>query len=275
MSWNRVTKQNPCPICKLPDKACSVAQDGSVACCMRVPSDWECKGNMGGWIHKLDPDLIKRIGNVFRRTPKKKPLPPKYWAKLVDDSLETAGLEPRAKVLGLQLGLSMSSLNRLLVGWLPQPYSAWTFPMWDGRGRMIGIRLRSLNGQKWCVPGSFNGIFHPLRVANNGDTLLMICEGPTDCAALLDLGFDAIGRPNNLGGVNQLTDFLRAGRRQVVIVADNDANNDSTMVGAIKLAGAIQPLTTHVSILRTPSGYKDIRQWYNGGGTHEQLRSLI
>lgn len=274
MSWNRVTKQNPCPICKLPDKACSVAQDGSVACCMRVPSDWECKGNMGGWIHKLDPDLIKRIGNVFRRTPKKKPLPPKYWAELVDDSLETAGLEPRAKVLGLQLGLSMSSLNRLLVGWLPQ-YSAWTFPMWDGRGRMIGIRLRSLNGQKWCVPGSFNGIFHPLRVANNGDTLLAIGEGPTENAAMLDLGFDAIARPNNLGGVNYLTDFLRAGRRKVVIMAHYDPGNASTMIGARKLAHAIAPLTTGASIIQPPGGYNDFRDYLNGGGTKEQLMELI
>ena len=274
MSWNRVSKQNPCPICNLPDKACGVAQDGSVACCMRIPSDWECKGNMGGWIHKLNPDLAQRAKNVFRHTPKKKPLPPKHWDAFVQESLETAGLQPRAKILSATLGLSMNSLDRLLVGWLPK-YSAWTFPMWDGRGRMIGIRLRSMNGQKWCVPGSFNGIFHPICVANNGDSLLMICEGPTDCAALLDLGFDAIGRPNALGGCQLLTDFLRAGRRKVVIMADNDAASGVGMAGACKLAEKIGPLTTDVSILTPPGGYKDIRDYLNGGGTHEHLMELI
>ena len=274
MSWNRVSKQNPCPICNLPDKACGVAQDGSVACCMRVPSDWECKGNMGGWIHKLQPDLVQRVKNVFRRTPKKIPLPPRYWHDLITESLETAGLKPRARVLGIQLGLSFNSLQRLMVGWLPR-YSAWTFPMWDGRGRMIGIRLRSLNGQKWCVPGSFNGIFHPLRVDRKGDTLLMICEGPTDCAALLDLGFDAIGRPSALAGCQQLTDFVRHGRRKVVIVIDADSTDAVELPGAAKLAKAIKPLTTDVSILRTPGGYKDIRDYLNGGGTHNQLMELI
>ncbi len=274
MSWNRVSKQNPCPICNLPDKACGVAQDGSVACCMRIPSDWECKGNMGGWIHKLSPDLVCRVKNVFRRTPKKKELPPKYWAELVDESLDPAGLKPRYHVLGLQLGLSDNSLERLLVGWLPQ-YSAWTFPMWDGHGRMIGIRLRGLNGDKWCVPGSFNGIFHPVCVANDEDTLLAICEGPTENAALLDLDFDAIARPNNLGGVNYLTDFLRAGRRQVVIMAHDDPGNASTMIGARKLAKAIGPLTTGVSIIQPPGGHNDFRDYLNGGGTREHLMELI
>lgn len=273
MSWKRVSKQNPCPICEKPD-FCSVAEDGSVACCMRIQSDWECKGNSGGWIHKLNPDLVQRVRNVFRRTPKKKPLPPKYWHDLVMESAETAGLRPRAEVLGLQLGLSHTSLKRLMVGWLPQ-YSAWTFPMWDGRGKMIGMRLRSLNGQKWCVPGSFNGIFHPICVASNADSLLMICEGPTDCAALLDLGFDAIGRPNALGGVNYLTEFVRAGRRKVVIVADNDAGHSVGVEGAVKLAKVLKPLTTSVTVLATPGGYKDIRDWYQGGGTYDDVMELI
>lgn len=274
MSWIRVSRQNPCVICEKPDKACSVAEDGSVACCMRIQSDWECKGNMGGWIHKLDPSLIKRVKNVFRRAPKKKPKQPKYWHNMVVESLDSAGLEPRSKVLGMQLGVSYNSLTRLMVGWLPE-YSAWTFPMWDGCGRMIGIRLRGLNGAKWCVPGSFNGIFWPTEIGRTYETDLMICEGPTDCAALLDLGFDAIARPNALGGVSALTDFVRGARRKIVIVIDADSKDAVELPGAVKLAKAIRPLTSDVSILRTPGGYKDIRGWYNAGGTREQLMGLI
>ena len=274
MSWIRVSKQNPCPVCGKPDKACSVAEDGSVACCMRIPSDWECKGNMGGWLHKLNPDLVQRVRNVFRRAPKKKPKEPKYWHALLAQSLDAAGLEPRAKVLRMQLGLSYNSLHRLMVGWLPQ-YSAWTFPMWDGNDRMIGIRLRGLNGSKWCVSGSANGIFWPTEVDRLSESDLIICEGPTDCAALLDLGFHAIGRPNALGGAKYLTDFVRGARRKVIIIADNDGECGVGMEGAHKLATAIRPVTTGVRVLRTPGGYKDIRDWYNGGGTHEQLMGLI
>ena len=245
-----------------------------MANCMWIQSDWACKGHSGGWLHKLEPSLSKRVRNVFRRAPKKKPKPPMYWHAQVMESLETAGLQPRAKVLGLQLGLSFNSLERLMVGWLPR-YSAWTFPMWDGNDRMIGIRLRGLNGNKWCVPGSNNGIFWPMEVDRGAESDLYICEGPTDCAALLDLGFDAIGRPNALGGVKYLTDFVRGARRRVIVVADNDGERGVGMEGAHKLAIAIKPLTTRVRILRTPGGYKDIRGWYNGGGTHEQLLEMI
>jgi hypothetical protein len=237
---------------------------------MRVPSDWECKGNMGGWIHKLNPDLVKRVRNVFRRTPKKKALLPKYWHDLVMKAEDAA----RVELLSCQLGVSEHALHRLMVGWMPE-HKAWSFPMWDGSGRMIGIRLRGPNGKKWCVSGSFNGIFHPICVAHDDDSLLMICEGPTDCAALLDLGFDAIGRPNALGGVKYLTEFLRGGRRDVVIVADNDHESRVGMEGAVKLLQAIRPLTASVKILTAPGGYKDIRGWYNGGGTHDQLMELI
>ncbi len=273
MSWKRVTKQNPCPICEK-DHHCSIALDGSVACCMRVPSDWECKGDMGGWIHKLNPDLVSRVRNVFRRTPKKKPLPPKYWHGLVTESQETAGLRPRAEVLGLQLGLSYKSLKRLLVGWLPE-HSAWTFPMWDGKGRMIGIRLRGLNNQKWSITGSFNGIFWPTTVSRKATTRLIICEGPTDCAALLDLGFDAIGRPSNLAGTKYILEFLEGARRDVVIMADNDTKSRATWEGAIKLADVIKPLTASLNVLVPPSDYKDIRGWYQGGGTHEDLEKIL
>lgn len=274
MSWIRVSKEKPCVICGLPDKACSVTEDGSLANCMRIQSDWECKGSMGGWIHKLDADWVQRIKRVFRRAPKKKLLPAKYWHNLVTESLETAGLQPRAKVLGKQLGLSFNSLHRLMVGWLPV-YSAWTFPMWDGNDRMIGIRLRGLNGNKWCVPGSNNGIFWPTEVSRVSDSDLMICEGPTDCGALLDLGFDAIGRPSALAGVEYLQAFVQGARRKVVIVIDANSKHKVELPGAVKLAKAIRPLTTSVSILRTPGGYKDIRAWYNGGGTREQLTELI
>ena len=147
--------------------------------------------------------------------------------------------------------------------------------MWDGNGAMIGIRLRSLNGAKWCVPGSANGIFWPTEVDRLSESGMMICEGPTDCAALLDLGFDAIGRPNALGGAKYLTDFVRGARRRVIIIADNDGERGVGMAGAHKLATAIKPLTRAVRVLKTPGGFKDIRGWYNGGGTREQLMRLI
>ena len=63
--WHRVTKMNPCGICKKPDW-CTVSEDGSAACCMRVESD-KLAGN-GGHIHKLS-------GSIATLTPKRKSAP--------------------------------------------------------------------------------------------------------------------------------------------------------------------------------------------------------
>lgn len=48
MSFTRVTKQQPCPVCKKPDW-CRVFGDGWVEC-MRVQSDKPAKS--GGWMHR-------------------------------------------------------------------------------------------------------------------------------------------------------------------------------------------------------------------------------
>src|SRR5439155_12311592 len=84
------------------------------------------------------------------------------------------------------LGLSATSLLRLGVGW-SAPYRAWAFPMRDAGGAIRGIRLRTVAGKKFCVRGSKDGLFIPEESAAVGP--LLVCEGPTDTAALLDMGF--------------------------------------------------------------------------------------
>src|ERR1041384_2375943 len=49
MTFTRVTKLNPCPVCKKPDW-CRVFADGWAEC-MRVQSDTPAKS--GGWMHSL------------------------------------------------------------------------------------------------------------------------------------------------------------------------------------------------------------------------------
>ena len=66
--------------------------------------------------------------------------------------------------------------------------------MYDGRRRIVGIRIRSFDGEvKACVPGSSNGLFVPLdyavkplspelRTSDDFPLLLLLPEGPTDAA---------------------------------------------------------------------------------------------
>ncbi len=58
--------------------------------------------------------------------------------------------------LAAQLGVSLASLSCLEVGWSPQ-YRAWTIPERRPDGWIIGVQLRSPEGQKWMVSGSHRG----------------------------------------------------------------------------------------------------------------------
>ncbi len=192
MLWVRVKRNTPCPICGKPDW-CSVAEDGSLVHCMRVESDRPCRSpKVGGWFHRLAEPLPCKL--VAR--PRPDPVPQEDFAALAQDyyvrlfHFREDG-SPLARMVSADLGLSLSSLKRLGAGWNGK---AVTFPMWNGHRKVVGIRVRSQRG-KWCVPGSHNGLFWPDGVLTGG-SLLLLPEGPTSCAACLDLGYDAIGRPN-------------------------------------------------------------------------------
>lgn len=180
--------------------------------------------------------------------------------------------------LAHELGVSICSLKRLEAGWKD---GHTTFPMRNGRERIIGIRLRGAKG-KWCVPGSRQGLFWPEGVYSGSDYPLVICEGESDCAALLTMGFDAIGRPSCLGGVNHIIEFLKGRRRDVIIMADKDEPKERPggsvwrpgQEGALRLSKAIRPLVRNLKIINPPF-HKDVRDWYNAGATRETILAVI
>ncbi len=267
MKWIRVKRAQPCPICERPDW-CSVSEDGKTICCMRTESAKEC--NSGGWFHVLGEPV------------KYKPAIKKHQVKPVLDFIQAATQYVENMTgcgsLAKELGVSIRSLERLDVGWNGQGY---TFPMRDGRERIIGIRIRSSRG-KWAVKGSRNGIFWPERVYSGSDWSLVICEGPTDCAALLDMGFDAVGRPSCLGGVDYVVDFLKGRRRDVIIMADKDEAKERPdgsvwypgQEGAARLSKVILPIVRSLRVVKPPF-HKDIREWYRAGATREVVESII
>lgn len=267
MNWIRVKPDKPCVVCGKPDWCC-ISADGTVAYCMRVESEKPCKS--GGWFHKLtDPLNYKPVAR------KAKPIPVQDFTALASQYVEN--LKDIA-TLSRELGVSVRSLERLQVGWNGRGH---TFPMRDGRERTIGIRVRGTKG-KWAVPGSKNGLFWPEGVYSGSDWPVIICEGPTDCAALLSMEFDAIGRPSCLGGVDYMVEFLKGRRRDVVIMADKDEPKQrpdgSTwrpgQDGAARLAQAIVPWVRSVRIVKPPF-HKDIRDWYRAGATRDGVRALI
>lgn len=154
------------------------------------------------------------------------------------------------------LGVKADALMTLGVCWASE-HRAWAFPMHDGQGGIVGIRLRNEEGRKWAVVGSKTGIFLP---ALEPQDVMVVCEGPTDTAAALSVGFWAVGRPDCNGGIHAIeATCLRFRIEHVVIIADNDAHGRG-LKGAYKLAAALTPLCR----IWTPPA-KDMREMISGG----------
>ena len=172
-----------------------------------------------------------------------------------------------------RLGLPMETLRRLRVGW-SESYRATTWPMVNDAGRVLGIRLRSMTtGDKWSIRGGRAGLFVPVGLSERADRLF-IAEGPTDTAALLSLGVDAIGRPSCHGAVS-ITAKLVAQLRpaECVIVADRDEHG-AGMRGAESLAVALVTVCRSVRIILPPVGSNDARDWITGGATLEDVLAV-
>jgi hypothetical protein len=170
-----------------------------------------------------------------------------------------------------QLGVGAASLAALGVGW-SDDHSAYAFPMNGYDGRTVGIRLRRLDGAKFAVRGGREGLFLPAAPVSACEQLL-ICEGPTDAAALLDLKYEhVVGRPSCTGGVRLLGDLARRRRpRDVVIVADAD---EPGRRGADALAAELVRYAP-VRVIVPPGGAKDVRDYLKAGGTRAELDVVI
>jgi hypothetical protein len=266
----RVTRAEPCPICGKPDW-CLVAPDGSAAICQRIEEGSVKKCGDAGHLHVLADRHNGHNRHEFCVRPRQllksglgrngcrdfAELARRYQGQLTRDRLGT---------LAQSLGISPRSLQRLRGGWDGRAY---TFPMLDASDEVVGIRRRFPEGKKASVRGSKNGLFIPTDPSNDGP--LLICEGPTDTTAALDLGFDAIGRPN-CNSLIEMTVKVVKGRTEIVIVADRDAVG---IAGATRLANVIALHCPSVKIIQPPDGIKDLRQWRNVGLTSDALQGVI
>ncbi len=190
------------------------------------------------------------------------------WDKL-SNRFESAVDTRRLLALCQHLGLSEKALRRLNIGW-SREHQAWIFPMRNAQGPVRGIRLRHCDGRKLSVRGGREGLFIPTDLTG---PLLLIAEGPTDTAALLDLGFAAIGRPSCRGAVQFTAEFVRAfGPEEVVIVADRD---EAGLSGAEALASTLIVYARQLRSITPSDGIKDVRAWKAAGATAQDVNREI
>lgn len=100
---------------------------------------------------------------------------------------------------------------------------------------------------------------------------LLIVEGATDVAAALDIDLVAVGRPNNTGCLDKLSQLIV--NRNVVVLGENDAGAGKE--GMEKTFEVLRPQTKQIVKLLPPEGVKDLRQWVTQGLTRDQFLNFI
>lgn len=269
--WQRVSRDHPCQVCGRADWCLfsGPAHDPAAAICARIESDKRC--GEAGWLHRLRDDSFRPTHRAAKISTATTPMVD--FTAMARRCFERLGPVGRCD-LADELGVLPESLDRLCVGW-SDVHQAYSFPMCDSGRNIRGIRLRSKNGRKWAVRGSRQGLFIPKGISSWPD-LLLICEGPTDTAAMIDLGFDAIGRPSCSGGVGLVMGVIvpehQAVPREVAIVADDDGPG---WRGAWRLAGQAVSYVPLVRVISPPEGVKDAREWKRQGATRDDVMEAM
>jgi phage/plasmid primase-like uncharacterized protein len=223
---------------------------------MRVASDMPAKN--GGWIHNATG-----ASPLPRAAPASGYEPPDFdadrWWQAVRRVITWDKMESWATRLGLPIE-TLDIMGGCHLG------TMLAFPMYDGTGEICGIRTRNRDGTKRSVTGSRAGVFLPAY--HDPEAKPVICEGPTDAAAALALGFYPIGRPSCSGCERHVVDTCRRlGIKKVTLCADDDGPG---IAGARRLGDVLQAAKIAVRLV-TPCGHKDLRDWLKAGATRDMV----
>lgn len=252
--WLRVNRQQPCVVCGK-DHWCLYSPELNLVLCMRVQSERLAKN--GGWLHPLDG---KHKIIPVRHDPAPTLFRPQVYFEW--KSANNTPMEAQQYLNGL--GVDPHAWYRLGACWAA-PHKAWAFPMQDGNGEIIGVQLRYLDGSKRAFKGSKNGLFVPDQPASG---FALVCEGASDTAAAISMGYYAVGRQSCSGSIDMLRDLCeRKGIKELAFVSDNDHPGVN---GAMKASETIS--LPHVFVI-PPA--KDLREFYQSGGNRDMLNCLI
>jgi hypothetical protein len=237
---------------------CLLHIDGKKCICPRVRS--VIKLGKAGWLHKVADNGL----NMQKKAVKKRSNRCVNWKNIATHYYNTsrrkfALIEELANGLGLKDPGKMRNAWR--IGWDGE---AFTLPSMNGYEELTGIMRRFPDGHKVWVSRSRNGLFIPKLKTWQGN--LFVCEGWSDAAALIEMGFRAIARSNCETGTEDIKTLLRRRNEveRVTVVADNDPDNvhgDVGQRGAKRLARALHG-QVQTGLLIIPEEYKDMRQWY-------------
>ena len=279
--WHRYRSRETCAVCGHGGRVAhgsgccylGPVENPEMVLCLRIEKGGIKAAKDGmGWLHRMreNPSSPRPV------------LVPRHEGLEIDPALgglamayQKAITAPQLAKFAESLGVSDESLRRLGVGWSGKAFS---FPMRAAGNLVVGIRLRDMAGHKWATAGSRNGLFIARDLPPRGT--LWIVEGPTDTAACLTMGLNAIGRPSNTAGLEFLTGYIGRfiPRRPVIILRNNDPEGSvafiHTLAGAESLRAELmnRKLASSVEVVCPPA--KDVRVMLNQGATRDDIEGL-
>lgn len=150
-----------------------------------------------------------------------------------------------ADVLAEQLGVTVESINKLEIGFLPGE-QAWIFPERNTHGNVVGLTRRYHNGKKFMVHGSKRGLI-----------------------------YECVGTINKKETNKQYNKFIRCytagvdcpmcGKRKWCMVSDDNPKNPTAVICGHTSKGAIKHIEN--------SGYLHIRHAHQSNQKMSPLRS--
>lgn len=295
-NFDRVSKSNPCPVCGKEDW-CLLSKDGGTAICMRQASD-RPHPTTGGYVH-----VLKAMMPPTRRVN----LIPPPRRSLFDAEKAMAGFREEfihyhngedifdaAVKIGEELKIAGAYIDMMEIG-RSRFHEAWCFPMRDGFGKVVGIRLRRYgSSDKFSVSGSKDGLFYDTYLQPREEVIrgikgreIVIVEGASDVAAGYSIGLPCVGRSSCMTGAADLKNLCaRLKVNRITIVTDNDnakvryvpgepgkppvrSRFRPGIEGALKLAKELKRI---YRIITPPK--KDLRDWVISGCTKETFKTI-
>lgn len=156
------------------------------------------------------------------------------WTALSQSYESRAIAEYRYHYLMNEWDVSKNVLEILNLGWDSE---AFTWPMRNEFFEVTGIQRRFMDRKKRSVKGSQLGCIIPDTI--DFSDVILVCEGVSDTATVLDLGFEAIGRPGACTCYEIAASVLTGCK--ALIIPDND-------VAGIKGARALAREVTKGSV---------------------------
>jgi putative DNA primase/helicase len=152
--------------------------------------------------------------------------------------------------------------------------SRWSIAERNAVGEVIGTAYRMADGSKDFKRGGKRGLILPWPLAAYAGSAaanpIFVCEGASDTAVMLDLGFDAVGIPMAGHCGAMLAELLAD--RHVVIVRDADqAGRD----GTDKIVNALNMCCPSVRAIDAPNGAKDARAAVIAGADRDAFLALV